>query len=408
MESPSSFDKKSQCSSLRVFTFIWNTQSIRISESLDPDEIAENREGYLASYRFKADIPDFFDPLMKKIIDSDADLVVIGFQEDASPGSYFHSHILKNQMPRYNYTLIKRTKLMGVGATTYQALLSFDFKMRGLRISIYAKDAFAQKILEEEDILINDIGNTQKEYVCGSIIARNKGGTASYVRIPRLGTIAFLNAHLPFNSHSLFESAVRHDPMIRQTDVQNQNICFNEIYRKLILDLKVKPDYVIYMGDFNYRNKPGNIGAYKLASALQDHGCEKLYRELYLNCDELYDEMHKKKNIYEFNEGIDNQGPMFLPTGKMSKTRIDGYDVIVNSGEIDLSQPYTPNPNNTDGLFYKTGVADQRSPSWCDRILYKTLNDTVEPIKCISYERFDCGQTMKKSDHSGVIGVFTI
>jgi len=390
---------------LKIFCFIWNTQSVRLSESLNPLELTEHRNGFLASYQFSAEIPDFFPSLMEKIKTENPDLVIIGFQEDASPGSYFHSHLLPTEMPKYMYTLVKRTRLMGVGDTTYQALLSLDFKMRGLRLSIYAKEPLATQILEEEDILSHDIGETQQEYVCSTIF-RNKGGTASYIRIPRVGTIAIINAHLPFNSKSLMESAVRHDPIIRVTEVQNQNIWFNQIYKHLVLDLKVQPDYVLYMGDFNYRNKP-NPGAFAIAGALESRGCKELYKEIYLNCDELYDAMHIKGNIYKFKEGINDEGPMFLPTCKMSKTRQEGYDKGLD-GHRSLEEPYVPNLNNPSRLCFKTGICNQRCPSWTDRIFYSTLNDKLKSLECTYYERFDVGKTMKKSDHAGVIGVFVI
>ena len=45
------------------------------------------------------------------------------------------------------------------------------------------------------------------------------------------------------------------DPMIRQNDMQVQNIAFNNIYRNLVLEVKKKADYIIYMGDLNYRLK---------------------------------------------------------------------------------------------------------------------------------------------------------
>ena len=183
---------------LKILTFIWNTESIRLGESLSQEEIAEHRKGYFAPYQFQCEIPDFFPALLQRVQQTDADLVAIAFQEDCSPASYYHSHLLPAEMPKYGYKMVKRTKMIGVGATTYKALFSFDLKMRGLRISIYAKTALAEAILTEESTLITDIGMTQKEYVCSSMFLRNKGATASYIRVPNVGTIAFINVHLTF------------------------------------------------------------------------------------------------------------------------------------------------------------------------------------------------------------------
>lgn len=311
-------------------------------------------------------------------------------------------------MPKYGYKMVKRTKMIGVGATTYKALFSFDLKMRGLRISIYAKTALAEAILTEESTLITDIGMTQKEYVCSSMFLRNKGATASYIRVPNVGTIAFINVHLPFNSKGLMESVLKNDPMIRHNDVLSQNVCFNDIYRNLVLELEVPPDYVIYMGDFNYRLKLQTIdgdhpltsygrylGAFEISGIFEERGSPDIYRQFYLHGDELHEQM-MKGNIYTFEEGVENGGPLFFPTCKLVKGRPEGYDVP----RVERSR--------IASRCFKIGIVNQRAPSWCDRILYRTLNTRVSPLRCDEYHRFDEGTVMKKSDHAGVIGIFSV
>lgn len=526
---------------LKIFTFIWNTESIRLGESDSLQEIKDHRQSYLSEFHFPCEIPDFFPSLMAKIIEAQSDLVVIAFQESAKPGDYFHSHYLQNYMPRAGYQLIKRIKMMGIGQTTYKAMLDCDLKFRGLRTSIYATAELSKDILAMEDSLLTDNGHTQKEYICTSYLTRNKGGTSSLIRIPGLGTFAFINAHLPFNSQSLLDSTLKKDPMIRQNDVQHQNISFNEIYQRLILDLPVKPNYVVYMGDFNYRIKPprvinerGNvksISAFEIAEILEKRPVIDVFHQLYVQCDELRDQMIKG-NIYPFKEGANNLGPLFLPTGKLMKFRHEGYDVpdspntpntpntpgipdtreprsshinsinnqsssgnsinnqsshinsitnqsshinlitnqsssgnlvnnkfsnnnlinnqslssnsinnkfsninlinnhsinnhlitnqsIINqssnSNSITDNQPSGDRMTENTGVVqrsstncFKTGIAHHRCPSWCDRILYHTLDPTATTLICEKYERFDVGQTMKKSDHAGVIGIFSI
>lgn len=399
--------------SLKIFTFIWNTESVRLGESLVQAELDEHRKGMTTTYRFACEIADFVPPLIQRINAESPDVIVIAFAEDVYPNSFCHSHLLPDELPKQGYKLIKRTKMMGVGATTYKALWSFDFKMRGLRTSIYAKTDLANTILQHEKDLAMDIGCSQKEYLCSSMLLRNKGATGSYIRVPDIGDIAFINVHLPFNSDGLMDSVLKDDPMIRYNDVLSQNVCFNEIYRNLVLELKMRPDYVIYMGDFNYRLRPivvepdhplasyANVtryfGAFEMAGLFEERGCPEIYRQVYLACDELYEHM-SKKNIYEFEEGVDNQGPLFFPTCKLVKNRPEGYD-----------QP-APQPRGRPRMAskcFKLGLVNQRTPSWCDRILYQRLNDRRVPLRCQSYERFDVGRVMKKSDHAGVIGVFT-
>jgi hypothetical protein len=399
---------------LKIFTFIWNTESVRLGETLSRDLLDQHRESYFSDFHFPCEIPDFFPSLMKEITSSDADICVFAFQEDSKPGSYFHSHFLTAEMPKYGYCLVKRTKLMGVGKTTYDALFSFDFKLRGLRLSVYAKKDLAEEILEEEKALISDLGSTEKEYVCTSVITRNKGGISAYVRVPRIGTIAFINAHLPFNSQSLIDSTLRQDPMIRQNDVQIQNVCFNEIYRRLALDLPVKPDYVIYMGDFNYRIKgrtvvdqDGNenhITAYEIAQIFERRPTSDIFHKFYTRYDELFEQM-SNQYIYRLNEGINNEGPMFFPTGKLIKDRPEGYDR--QGVDSDLEENFHIDRNRTPSQCFRTGHLQQRCPSWCDRILYLS-KEGIRQMKCQLYNRFDIGHTMKKSDHAGVIGLYTI
>jgi hypothetical protein len=413
----SSDEEEPRQTPLKIFTFIWNTESVRLGESLIQAELDEHRKGYTTTYRFACELADFLPPLIDRINQESPDIIAIGFAEDASPASYAHSHLLPNEMPKHGYKLVKRTRMMGVGVTTYKALFSFDLKMRGLRTSIYAKTNLANTILAGERDLFTDIGVTQKEYICSSMFLRNKGATGSYIRVPDVGTIAFINVHLPFNSSGLMESVMKDDAMIRYNDVLSQNVCFNEIYRNLVLELEIKPDYVIYMGDFNYRLKPiivgpehpltnysngsGNIrhfGAFEMSGVFEERGDLDLYHEIYRSCDELYEQMHKQ-NIYTFEEGVNNRGPLFLPTCKLVKGRPEGYDIPV---PLPRSRP------RMSSKYFKLGLANQRTPSWCDRILYQRLNNRRLPICCNTYERFDVGKVMKKSDHAGVISILSI
>jgi hypothetical protein len=397
---------------VKILIFTWNTESVRLAETLSVDEMNSNREGNFPTYWLKSEIPDFYPHLAEKIKSSHPDIVVLATQEDAYPGSYFHSHLLPEEMPKIGYSLIKRTKMIGFGKTTYNALLEYDLKARGLRTSIYAHIGIASNIRACESSLEKDIGSTQKNHLCSPIYVRGKGGVVSYIRLafynqktrhelwsnppavfyysrPQYLTFAFINAHLPFNADGLVESYVKHDPLIRHNDVQFQNICFNNIYKDFISNLSFKPDCVFYFGDFNYRLKQFN-DAETIASVLENsyqismrnpaYDSKEIYRTYYQEYDELLDQM-KKGNIYHFNEGISNQGPLFLPTCKLNKHRSS----VIGS--------------------FKPGDHNQRPPSWADRILYKF--DSKE-ISCSSYERFDYGNTMKLSDHAAVVGVFEV
>ena len=127
----------------RIMVFSWNTESVGLCESNDKNVIANNRAGYSSWIPgvkwYECNPPTFFQNFSKLVEHFLPDIIVIGFQEDRIPGSYFHSHFLKAEMPKIGYGLVKRTKHMGVGVTSYRGAISGDPYLRGLRLSVYAK-----------------------------------------------------------------------------------------------------------------------------------------------------------------------------------------------------------------------------------------------------------------------------
>lgn len=415
----------------KIMCFSWNTESIRLCESLSQKVVDYNRSvpnqnskmneeswyrtGYnmLASYSpsipgyswLDCQIPDVFLGMREMITSNSPDIVAIGFQEDAYPGSYFHSHLLKEEMLKMRYTLVKRTKLLGAGITTYKAALDKDIKLRGLRTSIYAKFEVADGIKANDEDLINIFGNDQDEYLCSSTVSRGKGATASYLNIKgKEGVIAIINAHLPFNAKSLISSRESNNKMLRQNALNSSNICFNNIIEKLVLDKNnnsnaEKISHVIYMGDLNYRIWGGDKNASEISQMFIDNpdNKESLVR-YYREGDELLQQMNKE-NIYKFDEGVSNQGPIFLPTCKMIKGRDESCqfnedtEVLAAVGKD----------------CWNLGKHNQRIPSWCDRILYQKFNANVgSSMHCTMYDRFDKGDVIKGSDHAGVVALFNL
>lgn len=377
----------------RILVFSWNTQSVNICETLDEKVANSHRNGsYIPCigqttlWRYPGYIPDFFPSLVNKIAESDPDVLVFGFQEDRHPGSYFHSHLLKEELPKLGYRLVKRTKLMGVGITSYKGLKEGDMFQRGLRMSIYAKGSLLEHIIQEEVEMRVAMGNNgQSEYVCSSALTRSKGAIASYLILPGIGRIAFICCHLPFNSQNLIDERMKGDRMIRQNELNHSNLCFNSIIQNLVLSNGPRPAHVIYFGDFNYRvsyNGPANELVTKLVNS--DRADIQL---IYQQHDELLDQM-KKENIYSFKEGMDNSGPGFIPTCKMSRLRNNNSAIVPS--------------------VWNVGKYDLRMPSWCDRILYADFVDDGYSLKCVYYDRFDAGETMSRSDHAAVISVIDI
>jgi len=372
----------------KITTFCWNTESIRLCETLSKEKKLANRGRYNTENWYDCEIADFTEELNYRIKESSPDVFVVAFQEDAYPGSYYHSHLLLDSekgdgiMPSLGYKLIGRSKMIGAGVTTYKAAKQADVKARGLRMSVYAK--------QDIDVKLSD----QREYICDSVLKRGKGATAIYLQFPNY-IVAVINAHFPFDAKSLTEYKTSNDPMIRQTAIYPSNICFNNIVRNLVNDHKDYVDIVILMGDLNYRvttSLDASLVAQELLDSYNDP--DKNIIKKYILFDELRQQI-MKNNVYSFMEGLGDQGPLFLPTCKMIKDRnftCRFHDEAVPAEGKDC---------------WNVGKHDQRTPSWCDRILYMDRCKNYG-ILCVHYDRFDYGETMLESDHAGVIGTFLI
>jgi hypothetical protein len=341
---------------MRIFIFSWNTASICLSGDL---------EGKTSGIK-----ADFFMPLMKEIELESPEIVIFGFQEDRYPGSLFHSQLLPQEMPKYGYKLVDKSTMMGVGVTTYKNLYRFDPMVRGLATSIYVKE--------------NLYAIAEVDWYYTSV-SRGKGGLVFHLTIDQQ-TVSLSNIHMPFNAYSLIETREKGDPMIRQNELNRSNIYFNEIVSKLM-----SHHPAIFFGDLNYRSSDP-----RPATKVVEEIARDCYSPFY---DELRQQM-SRGNIYPFNEGINNEGPTFLPTCKLIKDRPDL--VAINSNAVP-DKPENPISRDKRGdLYYNVGKYNQRVPSHPDRILHTNM------ITCSRYESFDVGNAVKKSDHAPLIGVFRL
>jgi hypothetical protein len=381
---------------LQVFIFTWNTQSVRYNIGDGPDA-------------------DFVNVLSDKIINSDRnyDLVVIGLQEDAIRDSLLladDSSIIVNSLEE-KYQLIKLVTLSGWGVTTYKALKDeWNYRPRGLRLAIFKRYDLELDITDVES----------KEMVCPGIrdwITAGKGGVVVNINTS-VGKIAFLNIHLPFSSRSIVQDPVQKISR-RHNAVMWQANCLRKLYENVVNTFN--PDYLFVLGDFNFRVQiRTESGAAEITQRLFEDS--EYIKELIEEADELrllldysrygdseesvadsppYEqETTKQPPVPILNEGVNNSGPLFLPTCKLRQGRDDLQ--CINS--------------------YRLGKEDQRTPSWCDRILFKQFDifdsDTEEQnascmskdkgeLSCILYDRWDYG-AMNHSDHASVVGVYRI
>lgn len=370
-----------------ICVFSWDTNGLPLSETLNPTDAEYHRSGYAIPFTNRRlttwqcstyDIPDFYYELEDYILKGKFDIVIIGFQEDRYPGSYFHSHLLPELLPKVGYGLVKRNKLMDNSFIPCVGLMDGNMYEKGLRVSIYARNRLIPSVLwEEEDVKKGMATDLPHEYMCNS---HGQGATLSYLRLPGISPISIICCHLPFDSNSLITTKMHQNYMLRQNDLNNNNVCFNNIYEELVLYHNNKNNNVIYFGNFNYRLNDSRPAS-DVALEFEEHNNDReYYSQMYKLYDELYDQMNRG-NVYTFCEGVDNNGPLFPPTAKMTK-------------------------NRNNAIQWNCGKYDQRNPSWCDRILYKAGLNNI--IQCLYYDRFDSGETMKKSSHAGIISILKI
>lgn len=371
---------------MKIFVFSWNTQSIRLYESLHEGIVKLNRQDKTSTFLYNGVYADFLPQLLLKIKESEADIVIFCFQEDVYPGNYFKL-LLDEELTTMNYEFYHAQRLLGVGKTTLKNLSNYDVTMRGLSTIVYIKD------------LINFEDNSPYEKYIPKFwyttLFRNKGGMCMYITFGDK-TLAIINSHLQFDANNLTQSVIQQDLMLRQDSLNKQNELFNELYRQFVLKMDIPNLACIFVGDFNYRLVPiCNWSAARTSSEIfrllnhfyfennnddetleEKEEYKRMFREFCIKNDE-YEQQRAKKNIYLLDEGVNNGGPLFPPTCKMNKNRAEGK-ILISS--------------------YKHGKSDQRVPSWCDRILYKN-------ITCLEYDIFDVGN-IKLSDHLALIGIF--
>jgi hypothetical protein len=394
---------------MNIFIFSWNTQSLRISESMTRTSEEEKSQSLISRHWFGCESPDFLPELMKTYIFPEGKangayhLLVFALQEDAKPGSYLMSHAIPFELGN-RYRLICRERMMGIGKTTIDSLKEeYSCKARGLRIGIWAREDWASNVTLEKTIEIPIPGQNQ--------LTRGKGALVACIQVANHGRIAFANCHLPFESTTIGTTNEHR----WKTGVEYQNWCMNLVLRTCVHQLS--PDLLWVVGDLNYRLlNPDAASTHadaramwiKLTTSIEDR------REIYRTCDELKLSMDMRL-VPPMKEGPDESGPVhFLPTNKLRNSRASG---------------------DTSEIAYKFGKRNQRHSSWCDRILFCNRNQWLlfygdefvvsqpppasvsflsAPVqknieaKCVLYDRFESGILMTHSDHAAVLGGFTV
>jgi hypothetical protein len=352
---------------LNIFIWTWNTQSI--------------------SYNNSNIYPDFLNELSSML---NYDLLIIGLQEDNINNSTLqskHQNLIYEHI-KHNYDLIKLKTLSGWGITTYKNLIeNYTYRPRGLRLGIYKK--------RSSNLIISNI--QYNTFICPTYIdwlTYGKGGIVITLHT-NIGKISFLNIHLPFNSKSIIKNNNRNNDLLWQA------YCLKYLYQNVINNHN--PDFLFLFGDLNFRVQLRN--EYNALEIVNNLFNLNYINELINEADELKLLLSYSQNNTNISnilpllyEGINNNGPQFIPTCKLKKGRNN-----INTSNAFFCQEDQFQTKN----IFKLCKYYQRTPSWCDRILFKNFENTNFDIKCIKYDRWDYGN-MNLSDHASVIGIFSI
>lgn len=346
---------------LTIAIFCWNTQSVRYRKLKKDLEIKiyqqENILTKINSYhpnninklpeseKLEA---DFIEDIINEITINEPDIIAIMLQEDSIKDSPI-IELIKENIDYYSQ--LDFIEMSGWGSTTYKALKNnMEYLPRGLRLLL----------LKNNELKLH-IESSSYSYVCPSIrdsITWGKGCVAIKLNIENIGEILIANMHLPFSSESLKIKS-------RKECLDWQITCFNYLYKNLENICK----NIIIAGDLNFRV---NINADIMLKNIEN----KELLSVYNNHDEFRQNIDLG-NITHVYEGKNNMGISFIPTCKLNQGR------EVNSYSFNI------------------GKEGQRTPSWCDRIIYSLPNNNT--ISCDEYKRFEAGN-MVYSDHAAIIG----
>ena len=374
--------------SLRIMCMSWNTQSVRLAETCGG---TAPLPGSWLDMSYKRYDPDFLPALLQRIAESECDWFVCALQESAKPGSHFLSDALPRALATLDFEPLHRNRLMGIGATTIQSLVRDGSVLtRGLRMALYVRKSWraAHRYSLDENWW---------HAAPRDIVTRGKGALAICIYVAGLGRVCLVNCHLPFDA-----------PSVAQDNAQRVTTGMSEQVRALRSLLERccaahNPHYLITMGDLNFRVlnlSDGAVAPNVVFDALVRSDDSR--KGVFERRDELRLALEYGA-LPALREGCENEGAWrFMPTGKMRHGRESG---------------------STDRSAYFFGKRCEQNPSWCDRVLYARTkdwrsgagNDDVMTARegcgdmyCLTYGRFEHGQTMTRSDHSAVVALLEL
>lgn len=378
-----------------ILALTWNSQGVRMCESLNRDEIQQHRSGLLTTWRYDCETFDIFSQLAEQINQKQPTLVVIAFQEYTGPGNYAHSYLFPNEMPKLGYKEVGHKGLQYVSQVPRSG-------NQGLKTLVYLRSEFEGQITPalgpskrsfrdyRSTLVPTQVRGDFPKYLTNFELGPEypNGGLAVYLKLSNGQTLAIMNVYLPFDATNMDQTYQLRDSRNRLPSTDLTTSIFNDIYDHLITKSQVYVDHVIALGDLNFRMAPYSdwspitVGA----TLLELQGSPEFSTEVQQQ-DELYRNLHRlpkfEEGVTVFREnGRTSQGPQFRPTCELIPGRTNSNDL-------------------------RDYQLKNRTPSFCDRILYQSrplAGTGPSPVlTSLEYGSIDQGITTK-STHAAVYG----
>jgi hypothetical protein len=384
----------------KIMCFSWNTAGLKICETANQRVAKEERSGFLGMVGIKKQcIPaDFFSEIRKKVDEVNPKVVIITTLDEDDSKTYFHSDYLKKSMEDLQYSLLKRDKIDNVGEpgskNPYTDLkdVNLDNPIKtAMRVSIFVINSIINQVEMDEAQIPPFYKNNkgQKEMITKQG-GRAIGTIASYIKYNDK-TFLFIITHIPAGQKILkVDNAIKYEKY-RDITVAGNKLAFHDIFDKLIdpIDEKYKPNTIFILGDLNYDIKDTNpLEVIKKLSVDAPN-----YKDYY-DKDELKNEISMSGSaLYGFEEGLNNEGPKFLPTWDLKRNRPENCQTLIT----------TDDGKKVDDTCFNL---NSLSVGWHDRIIYKNYNDNLK-VNCEFYKRLDY-KNMNKSTHAGIMGIYNL
>lgn len=391
--------KKNMADEYSIMCFSWNAAGLKICESMSQDKADKKRKGFKAFIMRKKDCvaPDFFEEIRNMILQKSPKLVVITTQNEDSVNTYFHSDFLPNIMSEINYTLVKRDKMYGIGDKQTKVPTGTT-SGSALRVSIYSSNDDIENIITQEKELskhFSNQGQIEAECTRGK---RKTGAIASYIWHRIYGKLCFITLDFTLSDDYINLTNLKSYQLYRAAIRSSNNLCLIAILNKFVDSLEpgIVPDNVFLLGNFNYDINPGNEDPVSILNKLAKNFTVSNLSD-YVKKDELTISKDSLP-LSNFKEGVDDKGPLFMPTWKLLRNRREVCSPVQHSSS-----------SSSPSSFPEACFDDPTSGfGWHDRILYskQPIHSNYVPV-CTYYNRFDF-LNINQSTNAGVIGIFEL